>query len=706
MLRPATPMSLLLFAAFALMLLSTLSTPIIKAIPLGSFKGVNFGVFGVCKADGSCTGIEIGYDTSGLFQEKGAFDLPDSARNTLSAILIVHPVAALATLIMFILAAVAHLHSPSHSARYLLAVFIFSFIDFLICLLAFLVDVLLFVPHMAWGSYLVLAATILVGLSGLVACAMRRMLVSRKARKKRIAENAEMSGENYYNREAQVKTAASVASQPTIPVVSGGSDGIDKMPTFASFESQKKDDQVSDERIPLTSRSPVDRQGVMAATDAPPSRSGSIPPNQRDPYGNPIPPQDGFGPRRGPSQERMRGRGGMPPGGFRGRGGGGGGGGYGRGGYNGYGPPPPGRGGYGPPGRGGYGGPPPPGGRGGYGPPPRGGFGPNGMRGGRPPPPGYQNAPPGPYDRRPSPANGYGPPPGGPYGRRSVDMTPGYSSANSSTNPSLPSIPQQQGYDAYTPDRASLPRAESPPPLPGDMPPSVGQAVEMDAATGSPAHPPQGFGQFRDSDADIAGMVGLQQNGGNRHNPPRHDTYMSEGSRYSTDEQYVPPRQIWNQNQSSSRTASPLQRAVELPNRSSPAPAASDYYEDVDPRFADVPAPAPRAGPPPALQVPLPVPNMYDDAHADAGARSPGAESDRSNFTSISQRGVNPMWKPAPPMPGFGQPGPPRRPVPPQRQDMLLNNNPDFELPGSRPGPSLRAGGNAMIPGSAYPQGL
>lgn len=63
MLRPATPMSLLLLAAFALMLLSTLSTPIIKAIPLGSFQGVNFGVFGVCKADGSCTGIEIGYDT-------------------------------------------------------------------------------------------------------------------------------------------------------------------------------------------------------------------------------------------------------------------------------------------------------------------------------------------------------------------------------------------------------------------------------------------------------------------------------------------------------------------------------------------------------------------------------------------------------------------------------------------------------------------
>ncbi|KAI8215420.1 pH-response regulator protein palI/prr-5 [Colletotrichum sp. SAR 10_77] len=623
MLRPATPMSLLLLAAFALMLLSTLSTPIIKAIPLGSFQGVNFGVFGVCKADGSCTGIEIGYDTSGLFQKSGAFDLPDSARNTLSAILIVHPIAALTTLIMFIMAAVAHLHSPSHSARYLLVVFIFSFIDFLICLLAFLVDVLLFVPHMAWGSYIVLAATILVGMSGLVSCAMRRMLVTRKARKKRIAENAEMSGENYYNREAQTKTATSVASQPTVPVVTGGN-GIDKMPTFASFESQKKDDQVSDERIPLTARSPVDRnQGNMMGVDgyanAPPSRSGSAPPINRDPYGNPMPGPDGYGPRRGPSQER------------------------------------------------------------------------------------YQNNA-GPYDRRPSPANAYGAPAPGPYGRSGSESAPSYTATN--TNPSLPSIPQQQGYEAYNPDRNSLPRAESPPPLPGDAPaPMVGQAVEMDARTGSPAQPPPGFGQFRDSDADIAGMVGLQQGGGNRSNPQRHDTYMSETSRYSQDDAYVPPRAAWNQNQPPSRNASPLSRA-EMPGRSSPAqPTASDYYEDVDPRFADAPAPAPagRAGPPPALQVPLSVPNMYDlDTHEGAGARSPGAESDRSNFTSISQRGINPRWNPPAP---YGQ-GPPRRPPQQRRQDMLLNNNPDFELPGKRLGPPSRPGGPGMIPGSAYPTGL
>lgn len=63
MLRPATPLSVVLFLAFALLTISVVSTPIIKAIPLGTFNGFTFGVFGFCRPDGSCSSIEIGYDT-------------------------------------------------------------------------------------------------------------------------------------------------------------------------------------------------------------------------------------------------------------------------------------------------------------------------------------------------------------------------------------------------------------------------------------------------------------------------------------------------------------------------------------------------------------------------------------------------------------------------------------------------------------------
>jgi hypothetical protein len=62
MLRPATPLTILLFAALVLLIISVISTPIVKAIPLAQFDGVDFGVFGWCKGD-QCSKIEIGYST-------------------------------------------------------------------------------------------------------------------------------------------------------------------------------------------------------------------------------------------------------------------------------------------------------------------------------------------------------------------------------------------------------------------------------------------------------------------------------------------------------------------------------------------------------------------------------------------------------------------------------------------------------------------
>lgn len=69
--RPATPLSIIFLAAFALLLLSVLSTPIIPAIQLASHAGVTFGVFGHCGKAGSrvdptgganCSGFVVGYN--------------------------------------------------------------------------------------------------------------------------------------------------------------------------------------------------------------------------------------------------------------------------------------------------------------------------------------------------------------------------------------------------------------------------------------------------------------------------------------------------------------------------------------------------------------------------------------------------------------------------------------------------------------------
>lgn len=545
-------------------------------------------------------------DTESIFlvsdSDKSNFSLPSTTRHDLSAILIVHPIAAILTLVCFMLAATSHLHSPSHSPRYLLGLIILSVPTLLITLLAFLVDILLFIPHLAWGGWIVLAATILILASGIVTCAMRRTLVSRKARKKRIAENAEMNGENFYARQAPPPVMPMPMSMPmdraespppltNQPAMSGGLDD-NKLPAFATFET--KGAGGDDDRIPLNTRTPSNKtvpsmpsSGGPAYPDDGFNRYGA--PGRgglnnvrggrggryngpRDEYGNPLPPSNAFGPvppagrRRDMSEPPMRHQysdetinsqssRGRARGGYAPRG-------YGRGGP--YGP---GRGGPYGPGRGGYG-------------PGRGGYGPGSGRGGIPmgamaagagagmmahefgrgqgPPPGYANGYPpenrpgqyeglgGPagYGRSPS-APGYGrrPSPGpasapGGYGRQSPGppSAPGGYGRQSPGPPSAPGgyRPSPGGYGAeplpggdYAHARQEAPlnqqtipplRNEPSPPLPlhpgeGEI---IGQAIEMDARTGSPALASPQFPrtqQLRDSDSDVQGLVGLQKQG-------------------------------------------------------------------------------------------------------------------------------------------------------------------------------------------------
>ncbi|OAA75467.1 Actin cortical patch SUR7/pH-response regulator PalI [Akanthomyces lecanii RCEF 1005] len=680
MLRPATPLTILLAVALALLIIAVISAPVTKSIYLGKADDTIYGVFGRCTG-GKCSSVGLGYDVTADGSSK--FSLPDSVRKTLSNVLILHPVAAGITLIMLIMAGASHAHSAAHSARYLLALFILTILAFLITIVAFVIDIVLFLPHMAFGTYLVLAAAVIILISAIVTFSMRSSMVGRKARRRQIAENAEMSGENYYNREATMKpmgsTFSSVPAPPT--TMSGANTDADGLPAFASYESSRqKDDQVSDERIPLTQVRTADRSPPTNTSDLAnvgPSRSASRDryanqPGQGDPYG---PQGQGYGPNGQGFPPNGRPRGGMP--GYRGggppRGG--------RGGYGNYGAPMRGRGGYG---RGGMG----PRGRGGPYGQPRDGYGGPAMagaamaggamagaamaRGGR------QG-----YDRRPSAPETYDA-----YNNQPANGQGDYNNWGSQSNP------------GYANTEADLPRAESPPPLPteGSTTGSFGQPVEM--ASNETSH--HGYGApavdaIPAHETDATGMVHMQQ--GHPTGQPR-PGYVSDGSKYSTDE-YVPPRAAWNHGSGrrSPRSQSPGygadRRSPPVDYRGPTSPLAGGpsapggYYEDVEPRYET-------SGPHPALVASPPEP-MYDDVHHMDGSRSP-AGSERSNFTSVSQRGINPRWNPQQhPMPGNG----PRRALQ-QRQDMILDN-PDFQLSGGRSGKPKHGNPSGLVPGSAYP---
>lgn len=409
------------------------------------------------------------------------FSLPASRRHALSSILIVHPVAALMTLICFILAVAAHFHSPAHSPRYLLVLLILTFPTLLVSLLAFLVDILLFVPHVAWGGWIVLGATIIIVASWIVTCAMRRTLVSRKARKRRIAENDEMNGQDYYSNRANTTVVTSEYPKAESPPPFAGDHAMSgsSAKEYASFELQKQPSpQSHEDTTPLNQRNPSiktnssngrDVSDVAAPTHGPSGR-GRQPLDQ---YGNPIPPMPNDmyamqAPPRG-----APGRGGM----YRGRGG-----------------PPPRGGPYGGPRGGGYG----------PGPGPRGG-----MRG---PPPGWNG-------------NGRGrgmpgPGPGsGPMGRGAPP--PGYHN-NNFYSPGPP-----------PPREASPHSALGTSPEPAQPTMAIGQAIEMNSRNGTLSAHPQNFG-LRESDGDVQGMLALQQGGFPAQSPQRRPSdLMSPTSTYS-----------------------------------------------------------------------------------------------------------------------------------------------------------------------------
>ena len=509
-------------------------------------------------------------DSKTLFGDDNAdsdFSLPTGARSSLSSILIVHPIAALLTLVLFIMSVAAHLHAPSHSPRYLIAILVFSIPTLLVTLLAFLVDLLLFVPHLAWGGWIVLASTILILASGIVTCAMRRTLVSRKERKRRIAENADMNGQNFYANQNPVPQGLRADSPPPLPANALGQS--EKLPSFTSYERKSTEE----DRIPLNRRQPSnktlpggqDRQieanhNIRGNGYGPPSRGlangmrggrGGFG-GPKDEFGNPLPPSNAFGPapaagfkrersappmRRQYSDESMdsygmrggRGRGGLPPRG------------YGRG--RPYGPGQ---------GRGGYGQPPS------RPPPPRG-----------PAPLGYEDdyhvQRPGRYDalgpagyaRSPS-APGYGrrnqspAPPGdmGTFARRSpgppsapgrsdrpiqygqASDLDGHQRAPPNGYPPNPVGYQRNGqnvvYDPPDPSYRQIPSPNPPPPIrQPDHHAMIGQAVEMDARHGSPSAYANGA---HDSDSHVRGLLGPQQQQMHRESP------MSLTSVYSGNE--------------------------------------------------------------------------------------------------------------------------------------------------------------------------
>lgn len=193
------------------------------------------------------------------------FNLPSNTRNSLAKILVVHVVAAGLTLLLLVMTIYGFTKRGSESPAYLLTWIILSVLTILLTLLSFLVDILVFVPNLDWGTWVTLAATILNTMASIMICTTRRRLSTRRAMRARIEENEEINGHSYYNSQHLQDPEPEPQSMAEIDKAT--------LPKFAQFESSPYGGDV--ERIPLN-RLDADNRSTRSET---PSRSQNSPPH-------------------------------------------------------------------------------------------------------------------------------------------------------------------------------------------------------------------------------------------------------------------------------------------------------------------------------------------------------------------------------------------------------------------------------------------
>lgn len=185
--KSALLLSILLFLSFGFQMVAVVSVPVTTQITLANFNGYIYGIWGYCKADGSnCSGIHVGYEE---IPSGESFSLPRSARHSLSRLLIVHVVSTGCTLLLFLGSLVTNcVRGPT----YLLILLVWAVPVFMVTLLAFLVEILLFVNHLSFAGWFTLVAVVLNAASFVVLCLFRRSRAAKLSSGKNGTDYGEM----------------------------------------------------------------------------------------------------------------------------------------------------------------------------------------------------------------------------------------------------------------------------------------------------------------------------------------------------------------------------------------------------------------------------------------------------------------------------------------------------------------------------------
>lgn len=164
--------------SLAFQVLPVITVPLTGNLALSRYNNYLYGVFGWCHlaSNGTaiCTAPSVGYTDLQVDMSRQRVDLPSKLKYSFTKLLIVHPLSLIMTFMLWIMVILILLPRLRSSPGYLLVVALYSAPVFLCCLLAFLIDILLFISHLAWTGWLLLASTVVLAICCSLLWTLRR----------------------------------------------------------------------------------------------------------------------------------------------------------------------------------------------------------------------------------------------------------------------------------------------------------------------------------------------------------------------------------------------------------------------------------------------------------------------------------------------------------------------------------------------------
>ncbi|SCU85672.1 LADA_0D08922g1_1 [Lachancea dasiensis] len=198
---------LLTTLALVFQIIPIVSSPISSHIYLSRYDGRRFGVFGWCsESSKSCTPRRIGYLTEcqkanyNGHINKLACDavnpedefLPSRAKRVVSRLLIVHPISLFFAGWFWLLTIAVNAQRFRHSGRIITGAVLWSLPTVFLSLLSFLIDILLFVPFLAWPGWLLFVSTVMTAVASCMMCGVRRSVSMQKYEKLHNTDHVEL----------------------------------------------------------------------------------------------------------------------------------------------------------------------------------------------------------------------------------------------------------------------------------------------------------------------------------------------------------------------------------------------------------------------------------------------------------------------------------------------------------------------------------